>query len=465
MDIKCIAAGISVAVSFVAVGSTPLVTEVTMSQPADSRRVTITYKMDGAPAVVTLDVQTNRTGRATESDADWVSIGGVAVCNAQGAVWRKVTEADKADGLYTITWRPDLSWPDHKIDNKSARAVVTAWALDNTPDYMVVDIAAAAKPDSQRYYPAVDFLPGSIAGQVGSITNNVDYRTTSIVMRKIMAKDVEWTMGSTVLEELRKSTYSEDTHKVMLTNNYYMGVFEVTQSQWALVQTDNPTPSWHSNLAYRAMRPVEYVSYDEIRCAAKYNGGDKAFYWPAPPHPDSFLGRLRTKTGLDFDLPSEAQWEFAARAGNGDTKWGDGSVILNVQNDANMNLLGRNKYNGGLINGTDKPDFNCGGEHGTAIVGSYRPNSWGLFDTSGNVYEICLDWLESDIKDYGGMININPADPTKTLSGAESERRVLRGGNYESDSSRTRPAFRGDIKPTIRGFYAGFRLYCQGGLL
>ena len=122
------------AVSFVAVGSTPLVTEVTMSQPADSRRVTITYKMDGAPAVVTLDVQTNRTGRATESDADWVSIGGVAVCNAQGTVWRKVTEADKADGLYTITWRPDLSWPDHKIDNKSARAVVTAWALDNTPD-------------------------------------------------------------------------------------------------------------------------------------------------------------------------------------------------------------------------------------------------------------------------------------------------------------------------------------------
>lgn len=130
-----------------------------------------------------------------------------------------------------------------------------------------------------------------------------------------------------------------------------------------------------------------------------------------------------------------------------------------------MNLLGRNKYNGGLINGTDKPDFNCGGEHGTAIVGSYRPNSWGLFDTSGNVYEICLDWLESDIKDNGGMININPADPTKTLSGAESERRVLRGGNYEADSSKTRPAFRGDIKPTIRGFYAGFRLYCQGGLL
>ena len=457
----------AIASSMLMAADTPEVENVVMTQASFGRMVTVTYKLKNAAdgAVVTFDVETNTLADAS---GEWVSIGGAAVCNARGAVWRKVTEADAdSEGKYTIKWRPDLSWEGHKVSlaDGGARAVVTAWALDNTPDYMVVDIAAAAKPNSQRYYPAVDFLPGSIAGQVGSITNNADYRTTSIVMRKIMAKDVEWTMGSTVLEKLRQSTYSEDTHKVMLTNNYYMGVFEVTQSQWALVQTDNPTPSWHSNLAYRAMRPVEYVSYDEIRCAAKYNGGDKAFYWPAPPHPDSFLGRLRTKTGLDFDLPSEAQWEFAARAGNGDTKWGDGSVILNVQNDANMNLLGRNKYNGGYINGTVKPDFNCGGEHGTAIVGSYRPNSWGLFDTSGNVYEICLDWLESDIKDYGGMININPADPTKTLSGAKSDRRVLRGGNYEADSSKTRPAFRGDIKPTIRGFYAGFRLYCQGGLL
>ena len=269
----------AIASSMLMAADTPEVENVVMTQASFGRMVTVTYKLKNAAdgAVVTFDVETNTLADAS---GEWVSIGGAAVCNARGAVWRKVTEADAdSEGKYTIKWRPDLSWEGHKVSlaDGGARAVVTAWALDNTPDYMVVDIAAAAKPNSQRYYPAVDFLPGSIAGQVGSITNNADYRTTSIVMRKIMAKDVEWTMGSTVLEKLRQSTYSEDTHKVMLTNNYYMGVFEVTQSQWALVQTDNPTPSWHSNLAYRAMRPVEYVSYDEIRCAAKYNGGADVF--------------------------------------------------------------------------------------------------------------------------------------------------------------------------------------------
>ncbi len=457
MNIKCIAAGISVAVSFVAVGSTPLVTEVTMSQPADSRRVTITYKMDGAPAVVTLDVQTNRTGRATESDADWVSIGGVAVCNAQGAVWRKVTEADKADGLYTITWRPDLSWPDHKIDNKSARAVVTAWALDNTPDYMAVDVSSAAQPNTQTYYPAADFVPGGV-------TNSL-YKTTKLLMRKIMAKGVEWTMGSTTLETQNRQVSREATHQVTLTNNYYIGVYEVTQSQWSQVATNSTISA--SFTTERFMRPMEKVCYNEIRNAANTTTANASYNWPNDPNPSSFLGLLRSKTGLDFDLPSEAQWEFAARAGNGVGYWNDGSAILNTNPDDNLKLLGRYERNGGkVLSGTSyvDPAASCGATNGTAIVGSYAPNAWGLYDMHGNVWEWCLDWYADDITAHGGKVNIDLATPANTLSGASGANRVKRGGSWNSAAGYSRPAFRGSYSPTYRHNYDGFRVVCTAGL-
>ena len=189
MNIKSIlAAMVTTTTTLVMASDTPQVSNVTMSQAASGRKVTITYELSNAPngAVVTLDVVTNRTGTATNNEEDWVSIGGAAVCNAQGDVWKKVSQGSK-----TITWRPDHSWEGHKVElaNGGARAVVTAWALDNTPDYMAVDVSAAALPNTQMYYPAADFLPGGVSNSL--------YKTTTLLMRKIMAKDVTWTMGST----------------------------------------------------------------------------------------------------------------------------------------------------------------------------------------------------------------------------------------------------------------------------
>ena len=132
--------------------ATPEVGNVTMTQRTGSRLVTITYKLT-EDAVVTLDVLTNATPNAATG---WASIGGKAICNAQGAVWRKVTSADAdGSGNYTITWRPDNSWTDEfgngfKIADGCAKAVVTAYALDNTPDYMVVDISASAQQNTQQ---------------------------------------------------------------------------------------------------------------------------------------------------------------------------------------------------------------------------------------------------------------------------------------------------------------------------
>ena len=423
----------------------PEVSNATMTQAAD-RLVTITYTLADAPAVITLDIQTNNMQGA------WASIGGVNIQNLTGDVWKKVET-----GNHTIQWRPDLSWPDHKIADGGARAVVTAWALDNTPDYMVVDISASAQPNTQKYYPSVEFLPGGLLG-------NDDYRTTKLVMRKIMAKDITWTMGSTALESLNRNATREATHQVTLENNYYIGVFEVTQDQWALIQTDRPTPAYYNNASYRSMRPVEQVSYNEIRNAANSGTANTAYDWPNDPNPGSFLGILRTKTGIDFDLPSEAQWEFAARAGNGSTKWGDGSGIVNTDTDGNLNSLGRYQRNGGKPGSSD-PAASADASSATAIVGSYSPNDWGLYDMHGNVWEWCLDWREDDITSFNGRVNIDSSDPSKTLSGATGASRAGRGGAWNAGAGYCRPAYRDADDPSSQRLKIyGFRVLCTAGL-
>ena len=420
----------------------PQISNVRLGQNSISRRVTVRYDLDET-AVVTMDVLTNG-----------VSIGGANIQAVTGDCFKKVA----AGNNHVVTWNPHLSWPDQKFGAGVVSVRMTAWALDNTPDYMVVDISAAAQPNTQAYYPSVDYLPGGLR-------SNQNYRTTKLVMRKIMAKDVEWTMGSTTLETKRNAT-REATHQVTLTNNYYIGVFPVTQAQWDLIQPSRLAPSYYSNAVDRAMRPVEQVCYNEIRNAASTTA-NTAYDWPNDPNPSSFLGKLRTKTGHDFDLPSETQWEFAARAGNGDTKWGDGSGILNADKDANLDLLGRYERNGGkVLSGSSyaNPAQSCGTTNGTAIVGSYAPNDWGLYDTAGYVWEWCLDWYADDITAHGGKVNVDPATPANTLSGASGATRVHRGGSWNIAAGGCRPACRNSSAPTSRSIFIGFRVLCTAGL-
>ena len=429
MNIKKVTmAAFAAAASATLPAAVPEVSGVVMAQDA-MRHVTITYTLADAPAVVTLDVQTNN------ASGGWASIGGEAVWNAQGDVWKKVET-----GSRTITWRPDHSWPGHKIADGGARAVVTAWALDNTPDYMAVDLTATGGADTQTYYPAAGFVPGGV-------TNGI-YKTTKLLMRKIMAKDVTWTMGS--VAEIGRTAARETTHQVKLDGNYYIGVYLVTQTQWQQITGYNPSSAKTDG----TMRPVENVSYTDVRqgkgtekAVASATGG----VYPADPYGDSFLGLLRTKTGLDFDLPSEAQWEFAARAGNGEGHWGDGSAILSAGEDENLNRLGRYSKNGGTT-------------IGTAVVGSYAPNAWGLYDMHGNVWEWCLDWYEDNITTYGGAVNIDPAAPAKTLSGASGANRVVRGGSRFNDAGVCRAAHHDSFTPANRNASFGVRVLCTAGL-
>ena len=397
---------------------------------------TITYTLTEASAIVTVDIQTNVTGDV------WASIGGENIVNgisADSDVFKKVSET----GPLTIKWTPNRAWADHNQIAGKVRAVVTAHSLANPPDYMAVDLTEHAQPNTQRYYPGADFVPGGV-------TNCTTYRTSMLLMRRIHARNKMFDMGS--IGEYGRNTDNERTNPVTLTNDYYIGVFEVTQAQWFLIKGN--WPSGWNNAAYREMRPVGKVSYCDIRMWT-----DNKYYatmdFPNPPYEGSFLYKLRARTGIDFDLPGEAQWEFACRAGHGEGEWGNGAKYdyLGVVASAPISLgVGRTKAN--------VASSGSGPEAGPAICGSYPPNDWGLYDMHGNISEWCLDWFTAYVNlDY--QVNIDPAKPAKRLSdGEDGTAKVRRGGSYDHAIHLARSADRNKDGPATRWDPIGFRVIC-----
>ncbi|MDD2600875.1 MAG: formylglycine-generating enzyme family protein [Kiritimatiellae bacterium] len=150
-----------------------------------------------------------------------------------------------------------------------------------------------------------------------------------------------------------------------------------------------------------------------------------------------------------FDLPTEAQWEYACRAGT-DTYYNDNlGTPANTTSNAQMDVLGRYERNGGREwNGAAwvNPAVSCDASKGTAIVGSYLPNAWGLYDMHGNVWEWCLDWTGTLVAD---------TDPKGAESGSE---RVKRGGTWNTIASNCRSAYRDFNDPSSRHGNFGFRL-------
>lgn len=273
--------------------------------------------------------------------------------------------------------------------------------------YCVIDVSGGT---SAANYP-VTYLDSVPIGGWGD-----EYKITKILLRRIEPGEVK--LG--------------DAKPVALTKPFYMGVFEVTQKQYSLVTGNNPSK-------YKGdMRPVEYVSWNTIR------GNSDTYNWPTVTtvDPNSFIGKLQAKTGLNFDLPTEAQWEYACRAGTTSNFNNGGSSDDDLEIDGDLEILGRYCNN--------SEDGKGGyGEHTT--VGSYFPNAWGLYDMHGNVFEWCLDW-------YG---NIN-SDPATDWQGASSgSDRVQRGGDRSVGSYFCRSSYRDYDSPSGSCYddgYCGFRL-------
>ena len=200
-------------------------------------------------------------------------------------------------------------------------------------------------------------------------------------------------------------------HKVTITKSFFMGKYEVTQGQLEAVMGSNPSEFKGQN------RPVEKVSWDDIR---------------------RFVRRLNAKEGSrDYRLPTEAEWEYACRAGT-TTPFSFGNTI-SANTQANYN--GNYPYGGGAKGKYRKT---------TTAVGSFPANSFGLYDMHGNVYE----WVQDIYKDTAYDDHARN-DPVYEKSGSY---RVSRGGSWDADAGYARCANRGYFDPDRRFSGIGFRV-------
>ena len=294
--------------------------------------------------------------------------------------------------------------------------VVFKVAYTEAPLYCVIDLSAGP---NASFYP-VTYLDTPPDGGFNTDT----YKTTKLALRRI--DPGSFTMGSV------EYTFGECA--VTLTKPFYCGIFEVTQRQYELVM--GTKPSYFNNPSYYMTRPVETVSYNTIR--GTVNGAG----WPSSSavDADSFMGRLRERTRIaSFDLPTEAQWEYACRAGT-TSDYNNGG---NTEED--LKKLGR--YDGNAWVFVDYSQ-SCSPQGGTAVVGSYQPNAWGLYDMHGNVSEWCLDWID-DLSN--GMTD--PQGPSSSGFG-----RVQRGGSWYAQAGYCASCWREPGDPSSIYYALGFRL-------
>lgn len=355
----------------------PTVTVKSVAQDPVAKTVVVTYDLS-EDAIVTMDVL-----------KDGASIGASNIDYVTGDAFRKVAGATDR----TIIWAAEKSWPGHSTEDITVE--LTAWELSAPPPYMVVSLG---KFRECAYYPSAEALPG------GGLANDA-YRTEKLVMRKIPAAKVTWRMG-----KVGGSGYTMP-RKVTFTQDYYMSVFEVTQGQ--CFRLLHQTYSANTEVADAALRPADQVSYGRARggymtqsSGWKEVDGDGA-WWPSDDKvgSESIVGALRTMTGLHFDLPTSAQWEYACRAGNPDETF-----------DADFDKIGWYEANAHEV---------------TQVVGTKKPNAWGLYDMFGNVAEHMLDRTYPDgyLKDE----MTDPVGPTLAECGyVNSYGRLIRGGAVNS---------------------------------
>jgi formylglycine-generating enzyme required for sulfatase activity len=200
----------------------------------------------------------------------------------------------------------------------------------------------------------------------------------------------------------------EIQHHVTISRAFHMGRYPVTQAQWVRVMGENPSYFKGNDL------PVEQVSWNDAV---------------------AFCQRLSAITGLEFMLPTEAQWEYSCRAGTATAfHWGT------TCNGKQANCRGDLPY-GNKMHGVNREK--------TTPVGMYAPNAWGIYDMHGNVAEWCADW-------YGAYAPGKITDPSGPAIG---QHRVLRGGSWHFDPARCRAGYRNANFPATRGnFNYGFRV-------
>jgi len=251
------------------------------------------------------------------------------------------------------------------------------------------------KVDSPRI-PKVEIQPqGEAVQKAGEIiTNDLGMKFAWIPAGTFVMGSGTFVMGSPPESEEGRSS-NETSHKVTITKGFYMGIYTVTQEQWESVMEINPSSSNKG-----AKMPVTDVSWDDCQY---------------------FIKKLNAKTDGGYRFPTEAEWEYACRAGT-TTAYSFGD---------NLKIRDSNIYGNSI-----------------KAVGSYKPNAFGLYDMHGNVWEWCENWFAPYPK---GAVT-DPKGPAK------GKYRVLRGGAFNGDALGANSSVRNLAWPTTRVFIYGFRL-------
>ncbi len=237
-----------------------------------------------------------------------------------------------------------------------------------------------------------------------------DFEVRGVMQRLRWIAPGRFLMGSP--EEEPKRERNETQHEVTLTEGYWLGDTACPQALWKVVMGENP--SWFSDVPGSAEHPVETVSWED--CVI-------------------FLERINSEVpGLELRLPTEAEWEYACRAGTR-TPFNVGATITTEQ----ANYDGNYPYAGG-------PEGERRAK--TMPVKSFEPNAWGLWQMHGNVWEWCWDWHGA----YEEGPAVDPRGPE------EGEYRVLRGGSWNFGARDLRSANRGGYEPGLRSEFKGFRV-------
>lgn len=305
------------------------------------------------------------------------------------------TEPIAATGRNRIVWDLGTDYPNFKADDLSVTVTATPFS-DSTPLYLVVDISGgtAAAKWPVRYTTTA---PTHTAGV------NDPCKTTELWLKRVKAGTFTAGNGDGL-----SNRYSQ--HICTLTQDYYLGVFSLTQAQ-----SYNISGDYYSNFTnedYRATRPADSVPYKSFR--------DPYFETTTPDVAltGGIMKNLRDRTGLKFDLPSVWQWEYACQAGTGLGRYQDATFrssenAIPADGDENYNNDNRG----------DWPE-----EYGTSYVDRYNPNPWGFYGMLGNIWEYCINCPQTIV--YGETYTNPMGNSTAGTDGAHIRQRKSGSWKY-----------------------------------